>query len=243
MFCPIANRGPQLLEIPSPAGGIYCIDRTEVSSIHYAAFLESSPDTGDQPAACAFNTTFAPETSADCDPLPYDPQSARPVTCVDWCDARKFCEWAGKELCGAIGGGPVVAADYADPAHDAWFSACSENGQREFPYGNDYDGLSCGGLDYPSTSPLAVATLSQCEGGYNGLWDMSGNVSEWENSCDGSSGASDECLHRGGGLFDADETPVTLRCNSVGSDDPLVPATHPRDRRHEFLGFRCCSFP
>jgi formylglycine-generating enzyme required for sulfatase activity len=239
-----------LLPIPKPDGGIYCIDRTEVRNSDYAAFLADQPDTADQGAECAWNGSFAPETdNDDCPVLDYDPvnQQGYPVTCIDWCDAKKFCEWAGKELCGAIEGGPVEPESFADPALDAWFSACSQNGEYDFPYGDMYQNKACAGLDNDFTSPVAVGSLVNCAGGYTGLYDMSGNVSEWENSCADTAGGSDQCLHRGGDLFDVDITAGsghTLRCNSSAADDPTPsPATYRRDMRHSHLGFRCCYTP
>jgi hypothetical protein len=242
--CPVLP-GPLLLEIPKQGGGFYCIDRTEVKTSDYAQFLAASPDTADQSADCSWNDSFSPEVSGTCDAV--ETQENQPVTCIDWCDAKKYCEWTGKELCGAIEGGPINPVDFADPALDAWYSACSADGTREFPYTGAYQSQYCAGLDYGVSSPVAVASLPNCVGGYAGLFDMSGNVSEWENSCDDTLGAADDCLHRGGDLLDADilgGSGRTLRCNSSAAGDSTPsPALARRDTRAELIGVRCCYSP
>jgi formylglycine-generating enzyme required for sulfatase activity len=68
--------------------------------------------------------------------------------------------------------------------------------------------------------------------GYEGVYDMSGNVREWEDSCNGSMGKEDRCRLRGGSFYtDADY----LRCDG-GVDGS-------RGDRCEEIGFRCCSAP
>jgi formylglycine-generating enzyme len=244
--CPVGLPGPPLLEITSPGGDTYCIDRTEVESGTYADFLDTSPDVADQTGECTWNTSFAPEMSADCDPLPFDPdgEPSAAVSCVDWCDAKKFCEWAGKELCGGFDGSAVAPTSFADAEVDAWYHACSMNGANEFPYGDTYEDITCAGLDSDETGPVRSSSYPDCEGGYPGLFGMSGNVSEWEDSCDASNGASDGCLHRGGGYFDYELPPESLRCNSSGAnDDTPTPAVAPRDMRRNSIGIRCCLSP
>lgn len=241
--CPVGLPGPALIEVPLP-DGFFCIDRTEVTNTHYAAFLASSPNTGAQSASCGWNTTFAPESSSACDPLPYDP-SARPnnpVSCVDWCDARAFCEWAGKELCGRIDGGENPTADFDDAEQSAWYRSCTGGGTKSLPYGNDYEGSACVGLDFGVVRAQNVASVAQCQGGYDGLWDMSGNVSEWEDSCDGAAGATGRCAHRGGSWLTPGE--AALYCNSsLPSDTTPNPVLTRRDTRDEHIGFRCCYRP
>ena len=132
---------------------------------------------------------------------------------------------------------------YADPASDAWFRACSHAGERRLPYGNTYDGSYCAGLDYGVTRPVNVATLSNCQGGYDGVWDMSGNVSEWEDACSATSGASDTCAHRGGSWYDL-KAGAPLYCNSsLPSDTTPMPEVLRRDTRDIHVGFRCCANP
>ncbi|HEX3852492.1 MAG TPA: hypothetical protein VHW01_16095 [Polyangiaceae bacterium] len=64
-----------------------------------------------------------------------------------------------------------------------------------FTYGAD----ACVGVDNSAIHPLA-SPHTDCVGGYDALYDMSGNVAEWEDSCLANSGASDQCLDRGGQL-------------------------------------------
>lgn len=76
----------------------------------------------------------------------------------------------------------------------------------------------------------SVGSKSTCEGGYLGLFDMSGNAPEWEDSCNGQTGPNDGCFFRGGShggeLY-------ALEC-STGS-------TTGRSVTYDSIGFRCCA--
>jgi formylglycine-generating enzyme required for sulfatase activity len=174
--------------------GSFCIDRTEVSVESYAVFVAAVMPGNDpnQPASCAWNTSYAPAISATA--------PDHPVLGVDWCDAYAYCAWAGKRLCGKIGGGPNPYDSFADKASSQWYAACSQDGLKAFPYGDVYDPLACNGGDDPNPGPAPVGGTPGCEGGYPGIFDMSGNVWEWEDSCAADTGATDACRARGGSL-------------------------------------------
>jgi formylglycine-generating enzyme required for sulfatase activity len=221
------------VSIPGPEGGTYYVDATETTNAEYAQFLAYVKGGGSvtQPAECSWNDSFDPAAvSTDCAPY-YDPvgRANYPVVCVDWCDAREYCLWVGKRLCGAIGGGSVSRADAADPATDQWYRACSLAGTLTYPYGNVFDATACNGGDsgYGATTP--VGSISTCEGGYPGLFDMSGNVSEWSDTCDSTTGLDDQCLTRGGRY----DNPSLLWCG-------LIESTFRADAFRN-IGFRCCS--
>lgn len=237
--CPETNNRLSV-EIPIAAGEFYCIDRAEVKNAEYKAFTDAqSVASAVQPASCAFNTSFAPATAAGCR---YDPTGLPkvPVACVDWCDAAAYCKWEGKHLCGKVGGGPNASNDFADANKSAWYRACSKAGTLAFPYGQTYQMKTCIGLENDSVYPVSVPFID-CEGGYPGLYDMSGNVSEWEDSCNADSGGTDQCLERGGSYLSSN-APVgsspSLLCNSSAQK-----AARARNTRDKEIGFRCCSEP
>jgi formylglycine-generating enzyme required for sulfatase activity len=152
---------------------------------------------------------------------------------VGWCDARAYCEWAGKRLCGQVGGGAVDLADAADAAKDEWFNACSFQGTKAYPYGNTYEPETCNGYDFGSLTSYYFPSniMPACEGGFPGLFQMSGNVAEWTDACNGSSGEDDLCLARGadgtsGGSF--------MGC---GNTDGLIE----RGNAARGAGIRCCA--
>jgi formylglycine-generating enzyme required for sulfatase activity len=125
---------------------------------------------------------------------------------------------------------------HADINVSQWMRACTPNGTNVYPYAGAYDGGRCNGLDYGQGAPYEVqapggtpTTAPSCDGGAPGLWQMSGNVREWVNSCDGSTGASDNCRLRGGSYLDGEND---LRCDA---DDSM-----PRDAVEPDIGFRCC---
>lgn len=205
------------------AGG-FQIDAAEVDNGQYALLLEVEFDVGVLPAGCEWKSGFEPdEWSADLDP-------SLPVVGVDWCDAAVFCAWAGKALCGAVGGGPANW-DKGDDPENAWFQACSNGGVNVYPYGTEYDPQMCNGDESEIGMLTPTGSLASCEGGIAGLFDMSGNAWEWTNACEVASGdANTECRRRGGSRH---SDPSSLRC--------AVNSGRARGDRDNGNGFRCCS--
>jgi formylglycine-generating enzyme required for sulfatase activity len=210
--------GPAMVRL-----GAYCIDLTEVTAAQYSEFLATPPSLANQPAACAFNASYLPAQTVQSDNFP--------ARYVDWCDAHAYCAWAGKHLCGAIGGGPASFTNYA-AVTDEWYSACSNVGKLAYPYGQTYQPLACNGSDWNDAGEvIAVGSLATCVGPQPGLVDLSGNAREWQDACDPNlQGGAEECVTRGGG---ADDPELNLGCGSHQKDA--------RNYNSKHLGFRCCS--
>jgi formylglycine-generating enzyme required for sulfatase activity len=214
----------------------YSIDSTEVTRCQYQAWLDTKPPLTGQDPWCGWNQDFTPWSSAWpewCWP-PGD-RGNEPVSCVDWCDAFAYCKAVGKRLCGKIGGGANVKNDKADPAKSQWFNACSSGGKYKFPYGNDFDhGALCNDSKNVQTDGLApVATLTGCrspEDVYTGVYDLSGTVWAWEDSCTGSVSGQDLCLVRGGSMLSPESTASCAASVATLRNEPYT-----------VVGFRCCS--
>lgn len=206
-------RGPTMVRV-----GSFYVDSTEVTVGHYLGFLDARrEDTDGQPGVCSWNTSFYDGTPSNPDNFP--------ITNVDWCDARAFCAWAGKRLCGAIGGGAVENADALEPSKSQWMLACGGENGASHPAGgdpNDCNSTSGGGL-------RAVGSTATCEGFFPGLFDLEGNAAEWIDSCASETGAEDICYLVGGSHIDSKSY-----CTEYYDEWP----------RNDFAtpwGFRCCS--
>lgn len=210
------------VSIPSKQGGKYSIDATEVSASQYAAWIATNPQMVVLPT-CSWKLSYNAGTGA----------GSLPITSVDWCDAYAYCHAVGKRLCGKVGGGSVdFQAGFVDPAEDQWFNACTSGGVDAFPYGNTYDAQSCNGSEH-GASPVSVGSMTTCASsvpGYTGVYDLSGNVREWEDSCAQAIGFDDWCRTRGGAFY--------VNTASLACDDDYN--TH-RNVTSDSLGFRCCS--
>jgi hypothetical protein len=219
---------------PVAGGGSYCIDQYEVTKQEYDSFLQANPVLAGMPAECAGNI-YRPSNG-----WPYT-EGRVPVTHIDWCDAYAYCSYMGKHLCGRIGGGANSSADFATPTRSEWFNACSGQGVNEYPYSDVYDPTSCkvnapdGELARKPVPPNPLPPPSSCEGGVTGLFHMSGNVAEWENSC----AAGGMCLVRGGSRAsqpdEDDEKNGTLKAAECDAFLTAARLTASAD-----IGFRCC---
>jgi len=102
-----------------------------------------------------------------------------PVGWTTWFGAKAACEWEGKGLC----------------PQEAHYAACSRGGTQHYPgggttyigegedkeaYGAELDWVEdrCW-VGHSSLSTVGVGWKTQCEGGYEGLFDLLGNVGEW----------------------------------------------------------------
>ena len=246
-------------------GGAYCVDQAEVQNGQYNQFLNANQPITGQTAGCGVplvdggtadggtpvNATYVPQGAWP----PAQPLSSSfglPVRYVDWCDAYAYCAWAGKQLCGKIGGkGNSAALTSAnDHTQSAWYNACSAQGVNTYPYDvSAFNGPSCNGdglngtLPYPDGvfqvaswndqgAPNGVFVNTQCQGGTVNLFQMSGNVAEWENSCTGGA-STDDCRVRGG-AYTAADSPPALGCQAGRLETRMA---HKAD-----VGFRCCQF-
>ncbi len=261
---------PNMTIVAKSTGGAYCVDTAEVTKGQYNKFITANVPVTTQIPACAppTNTTFVPRGAwpPQTSPGPIEFNLGLPVHYVDWCDAYAYCKWAKKELCGSVDGGSVAQASANDNAKDAWYNACTAQGNKLWPYGNGFDDTKCGGhanggTEGPTSPGLygfasnedgnvwQVATSDtsgnisgyinvSCQGGSVGLYQMSGNVAEWEDSCDATTTTA-SCLVRGGSYNDAD-APDELKCN-VQRSLQRVPAPASPDPLKD-VGFRCCIY-
>jgi formylglycine-generating enzyme required for sulfatase activity len=226
--CPAATGGPQMVNV-----GPFCIDSTEVTNAQYDVFVQADASLALQPAECAFNTGYTPQQ-----PWPYSAGLDRyPVTQVNWCMAYAFCKWAGKRLCGAIGGGSAPFSNYTAFSNQHYY-ACSANGQNEFPYGATYVPGNCDDSQYGGTGgdagPLPAGSLASCQGGTNGLFDMVGSVEEWQDACQSATGPDDQCLDGTGSFsYPPSDGGPGPGCDFEDNDN--------RNATYDNLGFRCCA--
>jgi formylglycine-generating enzyme len=235
--CP-GKAGPVMVRVGVEANN-FCIDSTEVTVKQYRDFtVAKGTDVSGQPAKCAWNASYAAALGGTDD---------IPIAGVDWCDARAYCEWAGKRLCGKHANGTyagaVGTADLGDFNSNEWLLACSNLGQLRYPYGGIQQPTACNTGENDAGRTLAVGSKANCQGGFNGVYDMVGNVWEWfDGPCvtpDGGADAAaadsgpqkDECYVKGGAFLNAG---VNLDCRVDGRGAA-------RDRRGQEIGVRCCS--
>lgn len=102
-----------------------------------------------------------------------------------------------------------------------------------FPYGEFY-AKACNTadtIDPPSVEPVANRFGCQSTCAFRGVFDLSGNVREWEDSCYSVDGGSDYCLVRGG-AYSATQDGSSCLLGTEGAVPAWVDGS---------VGFRCCG--
>lgn len=215
--CP-GTAGPIAIRV-----GAFCIDSTEVTHRDYSIFLaRSTAPANAGPPACAYKTNHIPTGLV--------PTQTSPQAWVDWCDAYAYCAWAGKRLCGSVSGGP--SGSLVDSTNQ-WFTACSHgaDGNHAFPYGNSFKPSACNIPEVDAGSSTEVRSLAECVGGFPGLYDMVGNVYEWEDSCAVTLAGLTDCIERSGSFLDP----------AGASQDCAFARPIGMKYSDSDIGFRCCS--
>jgi hypothetical protein len=232
-----------------PDGNCYWIDRTEVTVQQYSQFVaDPTPISWDANCRQWKTTAWNPAApAAESDPCTVStkPESeafalTKPVRCIDWCDAKAFCHWAGKDLCGGQTNGSFVGPSDVFEG-DQWGKGCSADG---LPYlmgatpvldqcnvGLAEAGQCASVLMQPVCAPTNVGAFPQCTAP-SGAVDLIGNVAEWVLSCGNSDGGPDTmCQYRGGSFAD-----------SLAEASCYTPLNaNPAATRDRGLGFRCCA--
>ncbi len=234
----LSTHGPSMVRVGNTANN-FCIDSSEVTVSQYTEFVTAKAgDANGQPPECAWNTTYT-AASGGTDNIP--------IAGVDWCDARAYCAWAGKRLCGKHAAGKFVGkvgeGDLSDFNTHEWLLACSNIGQLRYPYGGIQQPTACNTGENDAGKTLDVKSKPGCNGGFPGVYDMVGNLWEWfdgpclppdagaDAAAADSGPAKEECFVKGGAFLNAG-TNLDCRVDGRGAT---------RDRRGQEIGFRCCS--
>ncbi len=261
LSCP-AGKGPKMALLPAIDGSYYCMDVRETTRAEYDAFLEANGrDLSGQPKECAWNKSYTPELLyPDDDRYPSDLCPAehwngmRPnqaVSCVDFCDAYAYCEWAGKRLCGVTGAGKDIYKTEEDQDHKPtipdrpfldleFVNACSQVGKTKYSYGDTYEPGRCMDQQWledrgPESLDVTDTASRQCNGTiepFDEVYDLSGGVREWQNFC--SQDSTPEglgCFAKGYSLLDERKEPEP--CELMGI---VSPRSITRSK-----GIRCCA--
>lgn len=147
-----------------------------------------------------------------------DPERKKdPINCIDHDGAKDLCGYLGGRLCDS----------------KEWLAACRGSDNRAFPYGPEFQPSRCHVGSYENPGPggrstIAAGSVTECVGGLPGLFDMSGNVSEWVADCKG-----DYCKFRGAAYVGNEPVEYFAGCGEVcsGNDKTLRSGT---------VGVRCC---
>ena len=221
--------GPPMIQL-STGTVSFCIDTTEVTNAQYDEFLDDAAHPPVMPDYCGFDTDRGSKVTDGA-------LAKRPVTSINFCDALAYCRWAGKRLCGKIGGGATPIASYASAAVSEWSFAC-ENGAAAtaYPYGASFVDGTCATAGPEAASSLVdVGSKSGCHGAtgaFTSLFDLSGNAAELEDACSSYDVAtppgSRACQVRGGFVGGS-----TFDCAANHTAD--------MDASYDVTGFRCCA--
>jgi formylglycine-generating enzyme len=206
-----------VIDVPGPV----TIDTTEVTREDFELWLDTNPhaSAGGLFPECAVPTDFYPDRGCLADPeVAAGSRDKHPQGCVQWCAAHAYCAWAGKHLCRGVGN--VFLPLDAPKESSEWFQACAGPTPTTYPY----DDMHMDGVCNDEGTMTRPVGENMCSWQLGGPFDMTGNVMEWEDSCQGSM-----CNGRGG------------HYKSIGNARCTDEFRFDRSDVFPYLGFRCCG--
>jgi formylglycine-generating enzyme required for sulfatase activity len=224
----------------------FCIDRTEVTNEQYSKCVQAGDCPSIDDVQCAIFNIYIDRPvkrfiggrlvdSIDAEgyegvswkvgPLPPEFLAAgQPVVCVNWEEAKAYCEWAGKRL----------------PTDAEWEKASRGTDGRLYPWGAkkpscEHTVMHGGGAGCGRKTTWPVGSKPEGTSPYGAL-DMSGNVWEWTaDACSDAKGTQGHSM-RGGSWIEEDY--YLFHTSFKGCGRPIL---HPGPLRHNNLGFRCAT--
>lgn len=144
--------------------GDLCMDKTEVTNEDYGKCVMAEKCSSQWSGQCYMldGSNWVQKSSASLD-ITFK-RNAKPVVCVSWEDAKKYCSWAGKYL----------------PAEAEWEYAARGGTTTKYYWGSSMDGSYAW---YWDNSNMATHQVGQTNENAYGLYDMLGNVWEWVEDC------------------------------------------------------------
>ena len=132
----------------------YWIDKYEVSNGQYQECVENGACTEPQYSESEIRSEYYGNSIYD----------DYPVNCVDWYQAKAYCEWAGGDL----------------PTEAQWEKAARGDHGKKYPWGNQVPDSSYANYDGNIGDTTEVGSYEKGMSPY-GAMDMAGNVWEWVN--------------------------------------------------------------
>jgi formylglycine-generating enzyme len=224
-------RGAPMVLATVTDGVAFCIDVREATITEWNVFLKTAGTRPAQPPPCDANDAW-PDLGED---------SLLPVSNTDWCDARAFCAWQNKRLCGRIADGSEITteAEAMNPLVDEWLFACTSGGGAwAYPYGDTFDETICN-THLTSNAIDPVLSHPDCHGvgePYASIFDMSGNLAEWTSWCDPdpSLAEKDQLCHLRGGDWTKPNREEAGKCRYFEPKQRL-------ELQSSIMGIRCCK--
>ncbi|MFL7792241.1 MAG: formylglycine-generating enzyme family protein [Anaerolineae bacterium] len=170
---------PDYFEDEQPAHTValdgFWIDRTEVTSAQFAAFLNEEGNQIEGGKWMSVENSYCPIEEVDSEFRPKSGYEDYPATLVSWYGAAAYCRWAGGRL----------------PTEAEWEFAARGPEGHIFPWGNEPDGTRLNYCDtnceyewkdrtYDDGYAEAAPVGSYPDGAsWVGALDLAGNVAEW----------------------------------------------------------------
>lgn len=156
-------REPEMIAIP---GRNYEIGKFEVTRGQFAEFVN---ETGYDADNECFSFEGGVRSGRNWRNPGYHQEDNYPVACVSWNDALAYISWLSKK----------TSKNYRLPTETEWQYACYGGSRTKYCGSNDINAVAW----YKENSGGRTHPVGQKQANGYGLYDMSGNVSEWVSGC------------------------------------------------------------